>query len=135
VTAERTAEQLAHAWREALIARDAPFFASLFAPDGVMIDVEHRTPDRSRPRPLEGRAEIERVTVAWFQSTPEFEYDVLDVIGDGDRAAALWRYEVPGAEGPIRLEGVTWLECSGGEIERALVYFDSFGLLQGLGDD
>jgi uncharacterized protein (TIGR02246 family) len=131
---ERSPEQLAYAWRDALLARDAPGFATLFAADGVMIDVEHRTPDRSRPRPLDGRAEIERVTVAWFESTPVFDYDVLEVIADGDRAAALWHYEVPGADGRVQLDGVSWLECSRGEIVRALVYFDSFGLLQGLGE-
>ena len=126
---ERTPAELALAWRDALLARDAPAFGRLFAEDGAMVDVEHRTADLSEPRPLVGRAEIEAQAAAWLESTPFFAYDVLEVLADETRAAALWRYEVDGVE----LYGVSWLECERGEIRQARVYFDSHGLLRGLG--
>ena len=126
---ERTPAELALAWRDALLARDAPAFGRLFAEDGVMVDVEHRTEDLSQPRPLVGRAEIEAQAVAWLESTPLFAYDVLEVLADETRASVLWRYEVEGVE----LDGVSWLRCERGEIREARVYFDSHGLLRGLG--
>ena len=94
-----------------------------------MVDVEHRTADLSEPRPLVGRAEIEALAAAWLESTPSFGYDVLEVLADETRAAVLWHYGVEGVE----LEGVSWLECERGEIREARVYFDSYGLLRGLG--
>ena len=126
---ERTPRELALAWRDALHARDAPAFGALFAEDGVMIDVEHRTADLAEPRPLVGREEIEEQAAAWLESTPEFGYDVLEVLADETRAAVLWRYEVEG----IELDGVSWLSCERGEIREARVYFDSHGLLRALG--
>ena len=94
-----------------------------------MIDVEHRTADLAEPRPLVGREEIEEQAAAWLRSTPEFGYDVLEVLVDEGRAAVLWRYEVEG----IELDGVSWLSCERGEIREARVYFDSHGLLRALG--
>jgi len=94
-----------------------------------MIDVEHRTADLAEPRPLVGREEIEEQAAAWLESTPEFGYDVLEVLADETRAAVLWRYEVEG----IELDGVSWLSCERGEIREARVYFDSHGLLRALG--
>ena len=121
----RTPRELAEAWREALLARDADAFAALFAADGVMLDVEHRTPDGRSARPLEGRDEIRSVTAAWCSETPAFTYDLLDVLAAGDRAAVRWRYAVGGLE----LEGVSWLECADGCILRAFVSFDIHELL------
>ncbi len=126
--AVRTPNELAHAWRDALLAGDAVAFASLFAEDGVMIDVEHRTPDRSRSRPLEGRAEIERVTRRWLAETPDFEYEILELVSSGGTVAVRWRYAV-GRSAAIELEGVSWLTCRDGEIVRADVYFDVYALL------
>jgi len=94
-----------------------------------MIDVEHRTEDLSGPRPLVGREEIEAQAAAWLRSTPEFAYDIVEVLADDVRAAVLWRYEVEGVE----LDGVSWLSCGRGEIHEARVYFDSHGLLLALG--
>jgi len=94
-----------------------------------MIDVEHRTEDLAEPRPLVGREEIEAQAAAWLRSTPEFAYDIVEVLADDVRAAVLWRYEVEGAE----LEGVSWLSCRRGKIYEARVYFDSHGLLRALG--
>ena len=124
-----TPSELAYAWRDALLARDAAGFARLFAPDGVMLDVEHRTPDLEDVRPLRGRADIEATTRAWLAETPEFEYEVLEVLSDSTSAAKRWRYAVGGVE----VEGVTWLRCAGGEIVEALALFDSYRLLRGLG--
>ena len=104
-------------------------FGALFAADGVMIDVEHRTADLVAPRPLVGREEIEAQAAVWLRSTPEFGYDVLEVLADETRAAVLWRYEVEGAA----FDGVSWLSCEQGEILEARVYFDSHGLLRALG--
>ena len=120
----RSPRQLAYGWQDALRARDAAAFGELFARDGVMLDVEHRTADGAAARPLCGRAEIARVAAAWFADTPVFEYDVLDVLADGTRAAKRWRYRVGEAE----VEGVTWLACAAGRIERALVVFDATAL-------
>jgi uncharacterized protein (TIGR02246 family) len=126
---ERTPAELAHAWRDALLARDAEAFAGLFAQDAVFIDVEHRTADLASVRPITGRAAIGELTRGWLAETPQFEYDVAEVIAEGESAAVRWRYAVEG----IELDGVSWLRCAGGEIVEARVYFDSLGLYRGLG--
>jgi hypothetical protein len=90
-----------------------------------MVDVEHRTDDLDDVRPLRGRADIEATTRRWFADTPEFGYEILDVL-ESDRAAAKrWLYRVPGAAGSVEVEGVTWLDCEAGEIREARVLFDS----------
>jgi ketosteroid isomerase-like protein len=116
---------LAEGWRDALLARDADAFAALFAPDAVMVDVEHRTQDERHARPLEGRETIRAVTAAWFARTPPFTYDLIGVLADSRRAAVRWRYVVD----ELEVEGVSWLECEGGKIRRAFVYFDSHEFL------
>ena len=40
---------------------------------------------------------------------------------------------MPGVEGTVAVDGVTWLSCSSGLIDEAFVHFDSYGLLIGLG--
>ena len=125
----RTPAELALGWREALVGRDPRAFGELFALDGVMLDVEHRTDDLAEPRTLEGRPTIEGMARDWLEATPEFEYDVLEVLSDESRAAVRWRYAVEGLE----LGGLSWLDCEGGEIRKALVVFDSLGLYRGLG--
>ena len=130
---ERRPGELAWGWRDALLCRDAAAFAGLFAPDGVMIDVEYRTDDLSRTRPLRGRAAIEAESRAWFASTPVFDYQIRKVLCDERSAAKLWRYTVPGIAEELVIDGVTWLTCARGEIQQALVYFDSHALLRGLG--
>jgi hypothetical protein len=116
---------LAEAWRAALLARDADAFAGLFAPEGVMLDVEHRTPDELHARPLEGREMSRAVSAAWRARTPAFAYDIIDVLSDSRSAAVRWRYAVE----TVELEGVSWLDCHDGLIERAFVYFDSHEFL------
>jgi hypothetical protein len=125
----RTPEQLAVCWRDALLARDPVAFGALFALDGLMLDVEHRSADLREARPLQGRTEIEATTRAWLRRTPSFDYEILDLIGDDTRAAKLWRYSVPAVPERLEVEGVTWLACAGGEIRVARVYFDSYRLL------
>lgn len=129
----RTPAELALGWRDALLRRDASAFARLFAPDGVMLDVEHRTPDGASARPLQGRAVIEAETRAWLERTPAFEYDILRLLHDEASAAVLWRYIVPVEGEPLSLEGATWLVCAGGQIREAFVYFDSHRFLRALG--
>jgi hypothetical protein len=113
------------------VAGDATAFGALFAPDAIMVDVEHRTADGREARPLRGRGEIEATARRWFAETPEFAFEVLEVLSDRTRAAARWRYAVPVAGGaePLAVEGVTWLRCGGGRIEHALVLFDSHALV------
>lgn len=77
----KSPEELAHAWREALVGGDADAFGALFPEDALFVDVEHRTAD---------------------------------------------------SEGPVELDGVSWLRCASGEIVGARVYFDSLGLYRGL---
>ena len=109
---------------------DAAAFGALFAPDAIMVDVEHRTADGREARPLRGRDEIEATARRWLAETPEFTFEVLEVLGDTTRAAARWRYAVPvGGGAPFAVEGVTWLRCAGGHIEHALVLFDSHALV------
>jgi hypothetical protein len=36
-------------------------------------------------------------------------------------------------DGPVELDGVSWLRCAAGEILEAQVYFDSLALYRGLG--
>jgi hypothetical protein len=129
----RSPEQLAHGWRSALLDRDAGAFAALFAPEGVMVDVEHRTADLRRARPIRGRAAIEELTVAWLRDTPEFQFEITGLIADDSTVAYRWSYEVPGATDAVAVEGITWLACAGGMITEALVCFDSYALMQGLG--
>lgn len=123
----RSPRDLAFEWRDALVGRDAARFARLFAADGVLEDVEHRSADLLSVRPVAGRAAIEDLTRGWLEATPAFAYDVLEVLADERSAAVHWRYTVPDAG---ELEGLSWLTCAGGEIERAFVAFDSYALLQ-----
>jgi hypothetical protein len=129
----RTPEQLARGWRQALVDRDARGFADLFAPDGVMIDVEHRTADLREARPIAGRAAIEQLASEWLSSTPAFEFEITGLLSDDSTVAYRWSYGVPGETGSVALEGITWMVCSGGMISEALVCFDSYGLMHGLG--
>ena len=98
-----------------------------------MIDVEHRTADRRRARPIRGRAAIEELTVGWLRDTPVFRFEIDGLLADDSTAAYRWSYEVPGAADAVAVEGITWLVCAGGEISEALVCFDSYALMQGLG--
>jgi hypothetical protein len=120
--------ELAHGWRDALVGRDPDAYARLFAENAEFLDVEHRTADGSAPRIVTGRNEIRTVCVDWLAATPAFEYDILDAVGDDCRAAKRWRYVV----GPADIEGITWIDCSGGQIVRALVLFDVAALGPGL---
>jgi uncharacterized protein (TIGR02246 family) len=129
----RSAEQLAHGWRDALVERDARAFAALFAPDGVMIDVEHRTADLRRVRPIRGRAAIEELTAGWLRETPRFQFEITGVLADDSAAAYRWSYEVMGLTDAVAVEGITWLACADGMISEALVCFDSYALMEGLG--
>jgi hypothetical protein len=131
--AARSPEQLAYGWHAALVERDAGAFAALFAPAGVMVDVEHRAADLSRARPIRGRAAIEELAVGWLRETPEFQFEITGVLADDSTAAYRWSYEVPGANDAVAVEGITWLACAGGMITEALVCFDSYALMQGLG--
>jgi hypothetical protein len=90
-----------------------------------MVDVEYRTSDERRVRPLEGRETIRNEATAWLGRTPAFSYEILDVVANRRSAAVRWRYVVDGLE----LEGVSWLDCADGRISRAYVYFDSHALL------
>ena len=99
-----------------------------------MVDVEHRTPDPARgasdPRP---RAAIEELTVGWLRDTPEFEFEITGLLADESTAAYRWSYEVPGVEAVVAVDGITWLACADGMISEALVCFDSYALMEGLG--
>jgi ketosteroid isomerase-like protein len=126
----RTPRDLAHAWRDALMARDAEAFGRLFAADAVMVDVEHRAPDGRAARPLVGRDEIQAVAARWLRETGPFAYEVDDVLADERRAAVRWTYRVDVQPGrSLTLEGLSWLECGDGEIVRADVMFDVHALL------
>ncbi len=127
--------ELAYEWRDALVGRDADRFALMFSEDGVMIDLEHRTADRAKPRPLRGRDDIRETTRAWCESVGDFRYVVDDVVADGDRGAVCWTYEWKATAGQQVLDGVTLLYCRDGCITRAMVYFDSYAMLsaEGLG--
>ena len=129
----RSPEQLAYGWRDALVDRDARGFAELFAPDGVMIDVEHRTADLRGARPIEGRAAIEQLATAWLSATPSFQFEITGLLADHSTAAYRWSYDVPGLAGSLALDGITWMVCRNGMISEALVCFDSYGLMHGLG--
>ena len=129
----RSPEQLSYGWRDALVARDARAFAALFALDGVMVDVEHRTADLRRARPIRGRPAIEELTVGWLLETPHFEFQITGLLADASTAAYRWSYAVPGASEVVAVEGVTWLACADGMIGEAFVSFDSYALMEGLG--
>ena len=133
MTPDRTPAELARAWRDALVDRDAEAFAGLFAEDALFVDVEHRTGDLASVRPITGRVAIAELTRGWLAETPEFAYEVAQVLADGDSAAVRWRYRVRGASSALDLDGVSWLRCAHGEILEARVYFDSLGLYRGLG--
>ena len=122
--------ELAFEWRDALVGRDAERFGAMFAPDGVMVDVEHRTPDGLRARPLRGRREIEDVTRRWCETTGDFDYVVEAVIEQGASAAVRWSYEWETGSAREQVEGLTWLDCRDGVIVRATVCFDALLLLQ-----
>jgi ketosteroid isomerase-like protein len=126
----RAPHELALAWRDALMARDADAFGRLFAEDAVMMDVEHRTPDGRAARPLVGRAEIGAVAERWLRETGPFGFEVDEVLADETRAAVRWTYRVEVEPGrSLTLEGLSWLACREGEIIRADVVFDVHALL------
>lgn len=131
--ATRSPEQLARGWHAALVGGDPVAFAELFAPDGVMVDVEHRTPDLREARPIRGREAIHELAVGWLRDTPEFRFDITGLLADATTAAYRWIYEVPGVTDVVAVEGITWLTCADGMIRQALVCFDSYGLMEGLG--
>lgn len=131
--ARRTPRELALGWREALVSRDARAFAGLFAPDGVMLDVEHRTADLEDARTIAGRAAIEALAEEWLGDTPAFEFHILDLLADASTAAYRWRYEVAPADDGAEFVGLTWLRCDEGHIRDALVCFDSYRLLRLVG--
>jgi hypothetical protein len=129
----RSPEQLALGWRAALVDRDPRAFCELFSPEGVMVDVEHRTADLRRARPIGGRAAIEELTVGWLRDTPSFRFEITGLLADSSTAAYRWTYEVAGATDAVAVEGITWLACVDGMIEEALVCFDSYALMEALG--
>ena len=129
----RSPEQLARGWHAALVGRDPGAFAALFAPGGVMVDVEHRTPDLRRARAIRGRAAIEELAVGWLRDTPEFQFEITGLLADASTAAYRWTYEVPGVADAVAVDGITWLACADGMITEALVCFDSYALMHGLG--
>jgi len=98
-----------------------------------MLDVEHRTADLRRARPIRGSAAIEELTIGWLAETPDFRFEITGLLADAATAAYRWTYEVPGAAGDVVVDGVTWLTCADGMIEEALVCFDSYALMQGMG--
>ncbi len=129
----RSPEQLARGWHAALVGHDPVAFAELFAPDGVMVDVEHRTPDLREARPIRGREAIHELAVGWLRDTPEFRFEITGLLADESTAAYRWSYEVPGVEAVVAVDGITWLTCADGMISEALVCFDSYALMEGLG--
>ena len=98
-----------------------------------MLDVEHRTADLRRARPIRGRSAIEELTVGWLRDSPSFHFEITGVLADASTAAYRWSYDVPGASEAVAVEGITWLACADGMIREALVCFDSYALMQGLG--
>ena len=100
--ATRSPEQLARGWHAALVGHDPVAFAELFAPDGVMVDVEHRTPDLREARPIRGREAIHELAVGWLRDTPEFRFEITGLLADESTAAYRWTYEVPGVAGDAR---------------------------------
>jgi SnoaL-like protein len=131
--ATRSPEQLARGWHAALVTHDAEAFGELFASDGVMVDVEHRTADLREARPIRGRDAIHELAVGWLRDTPEFTFEITGLLADESTAAYRWFYEVPGVEAAVAVEGITWLTCADGMISEALVCFDSYALMAGLG--
>jgi hypothetical protein len=73
------------------------------------------------------------VTREWLESTPSFRFDIVRILSDATEAAFFWRYEVPGIDGLVAVDGVSWLSCGDGLIREAYVLFDSYGLIAGLG--
>jgi hypothetical protein len=125
---------LAAGWRDALTNRSAREFALLFACDGTFYDVERRTSDLRRVRPLVGRDDIERETEQWFASNPDFDYQITGLLSDGNEAYARWNYRLDLPDGSVhQTDGVTWFVQHQGEITEARVYFDSLGFFADLG--
>ena len=131
----RSPEQLAHGWHAALVERDAGAFAALFAPDGVMLDVEHRTADLSRARPIRGRAAIAELAVGWLRDTPELRFEITGVLADDPRPPTvdvLRGVRVQRMQSPWRASRRACL--ADGMITEALVsLWTGYALMQGLG--
>ncbi len=98
-----------------------------------MVDVEHRTADLRRARPIVGRDAIEELTGAWLAQTPAFCFAITGLLADHSIAAYRWTYRVSGASEEVAVEGITWLACTDGMIDEALVCFDSYAFMQGMG--
>jgi predicted ester cyclase len=95
--AERTAAEIAESYFEAVANRDIEAILEHWYPDGGgyihgMIDV--RVPDTYR---------------GWFadlfKAFPDWKFEVLDLIADGDKAAVRWRASGT-FRGPVRFEGM-----------------------------
>ena len=98
-----------------------------------MVDVEHRTPDLREARPIRGREAILELAVGWLRDTPEFRFEITGLLADESTAAYRWTYEVPGVTATVTVDGITWLTCADGLISEALVCFDSYALMEGMG--
>jgi len=98
-----------------------------------MIDVEHRTADLREACPIAGRTAIEQLAIRWLSATPAFQFEITGLLADDSTVAYRWSYDVPGEAGSVALQGITWMTCNDGTISEALVCFDSYGLMHGLG--
>jgi steroid delta-isomerase-like uncharacterized protein len=102
---EKTTVELARSYFEAVANQDIEGMLAHWHPDGVgyihgMVDV--RVPDT-----------YHGWFTNFFKAFPDFKFEILDIIGDEERAAVRWR-ATGTFTGPVRFEG---MDANGASVE------------------
>jgi steroid delta-isomerase-like uncharacterized protein len=131
----RETMEVAKTYFAATTRRDLDAMEACWAPGGV----EHIAPVGELSVPGEYRAYFQEI----FEAFPDFEYQVLRMIGEGDHVAVHWRatgtftgkpyqgLEPNGKSGSI--EGIDMIRIEDGKVVRNDVYFDSATFLRTMG--
>jgi len=80
-----------------------------------------------------GRDEYRRRLPGFLASFPALEYEIEQLIVDGDRVAAAYRMTATPAQGPVDIRGVMVIEVRDGLVTRRTDYWDSLTFLRQTG--
>jgi predicted ester cyclase len=126
---------VARRYFDAIAARDLDTAAACWVPGGV----DHLAPVGELRVPDEWRAYFS----ALFAAAPDFRYEVVDVLEDGDRAAVRWRAGGTFARGEfqgivangarVESEGLDLVRTTNGLIERIDSYWDDAAVARSIG--
>lgn len=99
-----TLMELVSAWR----AGDALRASAFFAEDGVYHEVGRE--------PVRGRNEIATYFTRFFRDGPAWQFEIQDIIVEGERAAVAYRFAIHTSDGWHELAGCALVRREGGSI-------------------